>query len=151
LFPPCGRVLVINIEKIVMPDQVTPPAKAVEKKKLILVAEDDSFYGNVFKTKLAKEGFDVQIAVNGKKAIEMATERVPDLMLLDLVMPVMDGFETLQNIKADEKLKGIPVIVLSNLGQDTDVEKAKKLGAKDYFVKSNVSIQKIIEIVKANL
>ncbi|MDH5533832.1 MAG: response regulator [Candidatus Pacebacteria bacterium] len=134
-----------------MPDQVVTPAKAVEKKKLVLVAEDDAFYGNVFKTKLAKEGYDVVVAVNGKKALELAAERVPDLMLLDLVMPVMDGFETLQSVKADEKLKNVPVIILSNLGQDSDVEKAKKLGAKDYFVKSNVSIQKVVEIVKANL
>jgi len=120
-------------------------------KKFILVAEDDAFYGNVFKTKLAKEGFDVIVTENGKKALEVAKERIPNLMLLDLVMPEMDGFETLQTLKADEKLKGIPVIVLSNLGQDSDVDKAKKLGAKDYFVKSNVSIQKVIEIVKNNL
>lgn len=119
--------------------------------KYVLVAEDDSFYGNVFKTKLAKEGLEVDVVVNGKKALEAARERKPDLILLDLVMPEMDGFEALEAFKSDDSLKDVPVIILSNLGQDSDVEKAKSLGAKDYFIKSNVSIQKVVEIVKNNL
>jgi DNA-binding response OmpR family regulator len=127
-----------------------PPADKADKK-IILVAEDDAFYGNVFKTKLSKEGYDVIITENGKKALEVARDKTPDLILLDLVMPEMDGFETLQTLKSDDKLKGVPVIVLSNLGQDSDIDKAKQLGAKDYFVKSNVSIQKVVEIVKDNL
>lgn len=134
-----------------MQDQIQTSNTDKTDKKFILVAEDDSFYGNVFNTKLAKEGFDVVVAENGKKALEVARDRTPHLILLDLVMPEMDGFETLQTLKADDNLKRVPVIVLSNLGQDSDIDKAKQLGAKDYFIKSNVSIQKVVEIVKANL
>jgi len=134
-----------------MQDQLQNTSADQVDKKFILVAEDDAFYGNVFKTKLSKEGYDVIVTENGKKALDFARDRVPHLILLDLVMPEMDGFETLQLLKADTQLKGVPVIVLSNLGQDSDIDKAKQLGAKDYFVKSNVSIQKVVEIVKNNL
>lgn len=117
-------------------------------KKYILVAEDDAFYGNVFKTKLTKEGYEVVLATDGEQAIKQIKERKPDLMLLDLIMPVKDGFTTLSELKSDPDLKNIKVIVLSNLGQDEDIAKAKTLGADDYFVKTNISIQEMVDKVK---
>lgn len=120
-------------------------------KKFVLVAEDDKFYSDVFKTKLGKEDFDVVVAADGSEALKLARERKPDLMLLDLIMPVKDGFETLKELRADQELKDIKVVVLSNLGQDADVKKAKDLGADDYLVKTNISISEMVAKVKSYL
>ena len=117
-------------------------------KKYILIAEDDRFYGNMFETKLQKEGFDVLVCDNGKNLLAAVSSRKPDLILLDLIMPVMDGFETLKELKANSGSRDIPVVVLSNLGQDEDIERAKKEGAVDYLVKSNLSIQEMVQKVK---
>jgi len=116
--------------------------------KFILVAEDDVFYGDIFKTKLTKEGYDVEVATNGEEALKIARGRKPDLMLCDLIMPIKDGFETVKEMKADSKLKSVKILVLSNLGQEADIERAKKLGADEYFVKSDLSIQQMIEKVR---
>src|SRR3989344_1593363 len=118
------------------------------KKKFILVAEDDNFYANIYKIKLAKEGFDVAVVGNGDWVMKFVQKQTPDLILLDLVMPVMDGFETLKNLKENPKTKQIPVICLSSLGQDEDVQKAKKIGAIDYLIKTNVSIQEVVAKIK---
>lgn len=122
-----------------------------EATKFILVAEDDKFYGNIFKTKLTKEGYEVIVAVNGQEALTAAKAKKPDLILCDLIMPVMDGFETLKALKADPVLKTVKVLVLSNLGQDADIEKAKALGADDFFVKADLSIQDVVAKIKENL
>lgn len=118
-------------------------------KKYILVAEDDKFYANIYKTKLAKEGYEVVVVGDGEQAIKLARQKKPDLILLDLVMPVKDGFETLKELKADANLKSVKVIVLSNLGQEEDIKKAKELGAVDYIVKANVSIGQMMSKIKS--
>lgn len=120
-------------------------------KKYVLVAEDDKFYANIYKTKLAKEGFEIAVVGDGLQALQLARERKPDLILLDLVMPVKDGFETLREIKSDANLKDVRVIVLSNLGQEEDIKKAKDLGALDYVVKANVSIGEMMSKIKGYL
>lgn len=120
-------------------------------KAYILVAEDDKFYANVFKTKLSKEGFEVVVARDGEQTLKAARAKKPDLILLDLIMPIKDGFEALKELKADEKLEGIKVVVLTNLGQNEDIKKAKDLGADDYFVKTNISIQEMVDKVKQYL
>lgn len=120
--------------------------------KNILVAEDDKFYAKVYQSKLTKEGYDVTVVGNGKKALEyLENEKIPDLLLLDLIMPEMDGFDVLKAISENNKLKGINVLVMSNLGSEADIEKAKSLGAKDYVVKSNLSIQELIGKIKESL
>jgi len=124
---------------------------SVDSKKYILVAEDDKFYANIYKTKLAKEGYDVEVAGDGQAVLKLAKKRKPDLVLLDLVMPVKDGFETLKDIRADATLKTIKVLVLSNLGQEEDREKAKQLGADGYVVKSNISIEEMLVAIKKHL
>lgn len=122
-----------------------------QSKKFVLVVEDDESYALVLKGKLPEEGFDVMIASNGKEALEIAHERKPDLIFLDLVMPVKDGFDVLKDLKSDPILKGVPVLVASNLGQDGDIKKAKDLGAADYFIKANVSLNEAVEKIKQYL
>ena len=119
--------------------------------KTILVAEDDSFYSNIYKFKLNKEGFKVETATNGNETLEQTKIHKPDLILLDLIMPIKDGFETLKELKEDPSLKDIKVIVISNLGQDSDITRAKELGAQDYLVKANMSIQEMMDKVKSYL
>lgn len=123
----------------------------VGTKKLVLVIEDDKFYSNIFKTKFDQEGIKIALAGNGLEGLDLAKKQHPDLILLDLIMPVKDGFETLAELKADPDLKEIPVIVLSNLGQIDDVNKAKAMGAKDYLIKANISLQEAVEMVKKYL
>ncbi|HOX95771.1 MAG TPA: response regulator [Candidatus Woesebacteria bacterium] len=120
-------------------------------KPVILVAEDDSLYAKVYQNKLSKEGYEVVIAGNGKEAVEKAEQLKPKLILMDLIMPVMDGFSALKKLKENQKTKGIKVVVMSNLGQDSDIQKAKDLGAEEYFVKANISIQELVEKVKVYL
>ena len=120
-------------------------AKKKNSSKKLMVVDDDRFITKVYSIKLTHEGYDVILAYNGEEALKKAKEEKPKLILLDLIMPRMDGFETLEKLKKDPKLKKIPVIVLSNLGQETDIERAKELGAEDYLVKSNVSLKYILE------
>ena len=117
--------------------------------KTILVAEDDALYARVYKNKLSKEGLEVVVVGNGEEAIKKAKELKPDLILLDLIMPVMDGFTALSELKKDASTKNIRVLVMSNLGQDSDIQKAKDMGAEEYFVKSNISIQEFVEKVNS--
>ncbi len=117
-------------------------------KKIILVAEDDMYLAHALQTKLAKELFEVHVVTDGARAVEAALAIKPDLMLLDLVMPVMDGFATLVKFKSDEKLKNIPIIVITNLGGDEDATRAKGLGAAEYLVKSNTPVDDLVEVVR---
>jgi DNA-binding response OmpR family regulator len=104
----------------------------------ILIAEDDKFLLNAYRVKFSKAGFEIKIVSDGEEALEALKTFVPDAMLLDLVMPKKDGFAVLEAVKADANLKKIPVIVASNLGQKEDIERAQKLGANDYIIKSDI-------------
>jgi len=119
--------------------------------KKVLVAEDDPFLLKVYETKMVKSGFDVKIAHDGEEVFKILETFVPDVMLLDLVMPKKDGFQVLAELKAKPTSPTFPIIVTSNLGQPEDKEKAKALGAKDYIIKSDVPISEIIERVKSTL
>ncbi len=110
----------------------------------VLVVEDDRFLLNAYRVKLAKAGFEVQLAMDGEEALTALQTFFPDVILLDLVMPKKDGFMTLTEIKADPKLKVIPVIITSNLGQNEDVSRVMKLGAAGYMIKSDVGIEEIV-------
>ena len=102
-----------------------------------------------YKLKLSKSGFEVMVATDGSEALTLLKDFTPDIILLDLIMPNIDGFATLGALKKDEKLKSIPVIIASNLGQKEDIEKALALGAVDFIIKSNVSIEEIVQKVTA--
>ena len=121
------------------------------KPARILVVEDETFLVKIYSVKLKKEGFEVLIATDGEQAVQMANEVKPDIILLDLILPKMNGFEALEKMRANPDLKKTPVIVLSNLGQDEDIKRAEALGATDYLVKANFSIQEVIAKIRATL
>lgn len=111
-----------------------------EKKGKLLVVEDDEFISAIYAKKLSMEGYDVRLAENGEKALAMMREDRPDLVLLDIIMPVKDGMETLREMRADEKLRDIKVAVLSNLSEDKELSQTRELGAIDYLVKANIAV-----------
>jgi len=113
-----------------------------------MIAEDDQFLANAYRVKLEKENFEVSIVYQGQELLDKVKDFKPHLILLDLVMPVMDGFEALKALKANKDTKNIPVLITSNLGQQTDLDKSMKLGAIDYIIKSNVPIKDIVKKVK---
>jgi len=115
------------------------------KNYSVIVVEDESFLSKVLAERLEDEGFQrVDVAGNGEEAMQKIKANPPSIILLDMILPKKNGFEVLAELKQDKKLQTIPVLVLSNLGQDQDVEQAKALGAADYLVKSNFSLQKVV-------
>lgn len=114
----------------------------------IVIAEDDKFILRALVDKFKREGYEVTEASNGEEALLKVKEVKPDIMLLDLVMPKKNGFDVLAEMKLDDTISKIPVLVLSNLGQDSDVKKAKDLGAVDFYIKSNSPIAGVVEKVK---
>jgi DNA-binding response OmpR family regulator len=116
-------------------------------KKKILIVEDDQFLHKILVMKIKQEGFDIVSAYDGEEALKKMKE-TPDLILLDLILPQMSGFEFLGEIKLKDEFKKIPVVVLSNLGQEEDIERAKSLGAQDYLVKANFSIDEVVKKIK---
>lgn len=118
------------------------------KKGKILIVEDDQFLRMILEAKLKRERFEVETAVDGDEAIKKIKAGPPDFVLLDLILPKISGFEVLEEIKMDAGLRKIPVVILSNLGQEEDIERAKELGAQDYLVKVNLSIDQVIKKVR---
>ncbi|MFA5000897.1 MAG: response regulator [Candidatus Paceibacterota bacterium] len=116
--------------------------------KKILIVEDDEFLRSLNAKRLETEGFKVSVAVDGQSALDLIPKELPDLIFLDLLLPGVDGFEVLKKIKADEKTKAIPVIVFSNLGQKEDIEKAHNLGAQDFLVKANFTLDDVVLKIK---
>ncbi len=119
--------------------------------KKILVVEDDTYLANAYKLKLTKEGFEVKNAMDGAEAITILSSFMPDLILLDLIIPKKDGFSVLQELKTKEEWKNIPVIIASNLGQKEDIDKGMQLGARDFFVKTDLSLNNLIDKIKTAL
>jgi len=120
----------------------------VSEQQKILIVEDDTFLMNLLSLKLRKEQFDVVQAFDGLEAMEKLKEIRPRLILLDLILPKKNGFEILQEIGQDPQMKTIPIIIISNLGQEADIERGKGLGAVEYFVKARLSIDDLIAKVK---
>ena len=115
----------------------------------ILLVEDEEILADVMQEKLVEAKFTVDLATDGEMALQKAAHSHPDLIMLDLLLPKKDGFEVLKELKADAKLKNIPVVVLSNLGQDEEIKKALQLGAVDYLVKTQHPINEVVEKIKA--
>ena len=118
-----------------------------ESARRVLLAEDDRFLRKAAETALKRHGFAVVPAVDGDEALRLARAEPPDLVLLDLIMPKMQGFEVLRALKADPSTAPIPVVILSNLGQEGDVKQAMDAGAAGYFVKANLSLQDLVKRV----
>jgi len=116
--------------------------------KRILLAEDDRFLRKAAEVTLRRHGFTVLTASDGEAAVQMARAEAPDLVLLDLIMPRLQGFEVLRTLKQDPATQAIPVIVLSSLGQPSDVRQAMEEGAAAYFVKADLSLQALVQRVE---
>lgn len=114
----------------------------------ILIVEDDVFLADLYKTKFALEGFKVITAYDGEKGLEAIKKNLPDIVLLDLVLPKLSGFEVLKATKADATTKNIPVILLTNLSQKSDIETGIKLGANDYLIKAHFMPSEVVEKIK---
>ncbi len=122
-----------------------------KEKAKILIVEDDGFLIKAYQIKFERAGFKVFIALDGDEGLKVSQKEMPDLIILDLMLPKMNGFEFLKKIKSDEKLKNIPVVALSNLGQRSDQEKAFSLGAAEYFIKTEHTLEEIIEKISKYL
>ncbi|MES2315027.1 MAG: response regulator [Patescibacteria group bacterium] len=116
--------------------------------KNVLWVEDDKLIGSILAKKLISSGFNLSHAKNGEEAIAHLKDNVPDIIILDLMLPGMDGFEILQKARMDERLKKVPAMILSNLSKPSDIEKAKMLGAAKYMVKASSSLDQIVAEVK---
>ncbi len=120
-----------------------------KKGKKVLIVEDDRFLVKAYQIKFNSAGFNIISATDGAAGLELARKELPALIILDLMLPKMNGFEFLKAIKADEKTRHIPVITISVLGQSADQEKALSLGAEDYFIKTDHTIEEIAEKIKS--
>lgn len=123
----------------------------MEKKSIILLIEDDFFVSDVYQTRLGQEKFQVVAAENGIKAMQKLEEITPDLILLDIMMPYMDGREVLKKIKENEVWKKIPVIILTNLSQKNEVDELFSEGADDYLIKSHFTPSEVVAKIKTIL
>lgn len=117
----------------------------------VIIVEDDTFLQSLASQKLGKEGFTVVAVSDGNVAYDTVKKEKPDIMLLDLMMPGVDGFQVLEKVKSDENTKAIPVVVFSNLSDDKDINRAKELGAVEFMVKSNFTLDELVEKVKSIL
>lgn len=124
-------------------DSNTTPHKAK-----ILAVEDDKYLASIYQMKLKNQGYNVELATNGEEGLGKAKTFQPDLILLDLMMPVMDGYAMLNELKKDPKLKDIKVIILTNLGQEGDIQQAVDHGVLDYVVKTDTATTEIIDKIE---
>jgi CheY-like chemotaxis protein len=118
--------------------------------KKILIVEDEELMIDILQRKLTKEGYEISVARDGEEGLKVMKEMEPkpDLILLDIVMPKMGGFEVMEEMKKDPELEKIPVIVISNSGQPVELDKAKKLGAKDWLIKTEFDPKEVLEKIK---
>jgi len=119
--------------------------------KKILLVEDDKFLRELMSKKLITLGYEVVSAADGESGLVMIKEAKPDVVLLDLILPGINGFEVLEKAKQDPEIANIPVVILSNLGQTEDIEKGLALGAKDFLVKAHFTPQEIVNKLKSIL
>jgi DNA-binding response OmpR family regulator len=119
-----------------------------EKNKVLLV-EDDPMVVRMYQRKLTMEGFDLSVAFNGEEGLAALAKDRPDIVLLDIMMPKMNGFEMLKKIKNNQRRKDIPVVMLTNLGdRSEDIQKCKELGAVDYWVKASLPLKDLVEGIR---
>ncbi len=119
--------------------------------KKILIIEDEKMISDLMERKLTREGYSVTVTTNGIDGLISMRKGRPDIVLLDIIMPKMGGFEVMEEMNKDEKLKDIPVIVISNSGQPVEIDRVKKMGAKDWLVKTEFDPQEVLEKVKTQI
>jgi len=116
-----------------------------KKQKKVLMIEDDIFLRKLYRDQLTRKDFEFIEATNGEEGINKTINEHPDLILLDLMLPMKNGFDVLKEIKGNKETKNIPVIIISNLGQESDIKEGLNLGADDYFVKTEIRLSEIID------
>lgn len=121
---------------------------AEKKIAKILLIEDDSFLVEMYTAKLELENFEVMAAEDGKKGLDLAKKEKPDIILLDILMPKMDGFVVLDHLKKEDATKNIPVVLLTNLGQKEDVKKGFEKGAVGYLIKAHFMPSEVVDKIK---
>ena len=119
--------------------------------KKILIIEDEEIISNLLAKKLSQVGYEVKTAFNGQEGLEILEQEKPDLVLIDIVMPKKDGFETISEVKGDPTLKDIPIIIISNSGQPVELDKAKEMGVNDWLIKTDFDPQEVIQKVKKQI
>jgi two-component system phosphate regulon response regulator PhoB len=129
----------------------TPPPVALTHPKKVLLVEDEDSLANVYQTRLQAEGFNVKRVPNGEDALAVALQYRPDLIVLDVMMPKVSGFDVLDILRNTPEIGNTKVIMLTALSQDTDKQRAQQLGADDYLVKSQVVIADVVERIKYHL
>ena len=117
-------------------------------KQKILLVEDDSFLSNMYATKLELEGYEVVIAEDGEAGYEKAVSEKPDVILLDIMLPKLDGFGVLEKVRSNDATQSVPVILLTNLSQDEDIQKGLSLGANDFLVKAHFMPSEVVKKIK---
>lgn len=118
-----------------------------EKIKILLI-EDDPFLLNMYATKFDLENFKVTVADDGEKGLKAMAKEIPDIILLDIILPKIDGFEVLKRLKASKEFSGIPVILLTNLSQKNEIEQGLAMGASDYLIKAHFMPSEVVEKIK---
>lgn len=119
--------------------------------KRILIIEDEALIGELLRKKLADEGYYAFIAKDGEEGLEEIRSQKPDLVLLDIILPRLNGFEVLEGMKKDGSFKTIPVIIISNSGQPTEIEAAKKMGVADWLIKTEFDPAEVVEKVRKQI
>jgi len=122
--------------------------KTAENKKTVLLAEDDIFLTQLLTTRLQRAGINVIKAVDGEDILNILKTVTPDLILLDIILPKKSGFEVMEEMRANPLLKSGPIIIISNLGQESDIARGKQLGAVEYFIKAQTSIDDLVVKIK---
>lgn len=122
-----------------------------EVKKKILIVEDDAELANLFQVRLGQEGYEVEIAGDGEKALATAVKIMPDLIILDVMMPQISGFDVLDILKNTEKTQSIKIVLLTALSQVKNKEHAVELGAEDYLVKSETTLDEVVNCIRNNI
>ncbi len=120
----------------------------MSKKPKILMIEDNAYYRKIYRNKLTLAGFEFIEAINGQEGLNKIISEKPDLILLDIILPRKNGLDVLIEMKKNKKIKDIPVIILSILGQKSDVKKGLSLGAQDYLVKTKTTLSEVIDKIK---
>ncbi|OHA70372.1 MAG: hypothetical protein A3H01_00640 [Candidatus Wildermuthbacteria bacterium RIFCSPLOWO2_12_FULL_40_9] len=120
----------------------------IEEKSKILMIEEDGFLRKIYRNKFSRAGFDFSEATNGEEGLNKIMAEKPSLVLLDLILPKKSGFEVLAEIQNTKEIRSIPVIILSNLAQEIDIQRGLSLGAKDYLIKPEVSLSEVVDRTK---
>lgn len=121
---------------------------ATKNKIRILLIEDDPFLLNMYATKFELENFKVTVADDGEKGLRAVEKEIPDIILLDIMLPKMNGFEVLKQLKASKDFRDIPVILLTNLSQKNEIEQGLSMGANDYLIKAHFMPSEVVEKIK---